>query len=258
MKNEIISFDLNADFGFLKKPDINDKDSIYPTYNMLHKPVLLGIIGAVIGLEGYTEKDKFPEYYEKLKDLKIGIEPLNSEKGNYAKTVIQYNNAVGYASQEAGGNLIVKEQVLIKPSFRCYILIENDFLYSNSIVDNLKLQQAEFLPYLGKNDFSLWWDNFQTYNFKIFPFDQDYKICTMFMKSDQTLRDFVCRNTFVVFAGTQEGNFICFEELPVGFDERLVQYDKRQFVYTNFKFSKELKIDSLYQLESKDELVQLF
>ena len=45
---KLISFDLCADMGFLKKPDINEK--IYLTYNMLHKPALLGILGAIIGL----------------------------------------------------------------------------------------------------------------------------------------------------------------------------------------------------------------
>lgn len=256
MENKIISIDLSANFGFLKKPDINE--GIYLTYNMLHKPAFLGILGAIIGLEGYTEKDKFPEYYEKLKDLKIGIEPLNSEKGNYAKTVIQYNNAVGYASQEAGGNLIVKEQVLIKPKFRCYILMQQNQTYFSESWEYLARQQAEFLPYFGKNDFSLWWDNFQAYNFKLFPFDRNYKICTLFMKSDQTLKKLVQRNGFGRFGDNQEGNFMCFEELPVGFDERLVQYDKRQFVYSNFKFPKELEIENLFQLEGKDELVQLF
>ena len=49
---KLISFDLKAEFGFFKKPDIND---IYLTYNMLHKPALLGILGAVIGLQGYQK-----------------------------------------------------------------------------------------------------------------------------------------------------------------------------------------------------------
>ena len=256
MENKIISIDISADFGFLKKPDIND--GIYLTYNMLHKPAFLGILGAIIGLDGYSEKGKFPEYYLSLKNLKIGIEPLNSENGNYTKTVIQYNNAVGYASQEAGGNLIIREQVLIKPKFRCYILIPQDHPNRYSIIKYLEKKQAKFLPYFGKNDFSLWWDNFQMYHFKLFPFNRDYKICTIFMKSDQILKNFVQRSGFGRFGGSQEGDFMCFEELPVDFDERLVQYNKHRFVFTNFIFSSELKIDNLYQLEDKDELVQLF
>ena len=57
----LISFDLQADFGFFKKPDYND--GMLLTYNMLHKPALLGLLGAVIGLQGYRRKGELPEYY---------------------------------------------------------------------------------------------------------------------------------------------------------------------------------------------------
>ena len=51
MNNQrLISFDIQADFGFFKKPDYND--GVLLTYNMLHKPALLGILGAIIGLRG--------------------------------------------------------------------------------------------------------------------------------------------------------------------------------------------------------------
>lgn len=65
---KLISFDLKAEMGFFKKPDIND--GIYLTYNMLHKPALLGILGAIIGLKGYEKKGIMPEYYSRLEHLK--------------------------------------------------------------------------------------------------------------------------------------------------------------------------------------------
>ena len=87
---KIISIDLKADFGFFKKPDTNDP--IYLTFNMLHKPALLGILGAILGLGGFSEakeeepkpkkgekiKTILPEYFKKLNDLKIGIKPLTA------------------------------------------------------------------------------------------------------------------------------------------------------------------------------------
>ena len=57
MNNQrLISFDIQADFGFFKKPDYND--GVLLTYNMLHKPALLGILGAIIGLRGYRKKER--------------------------------------------------------------------------------------------------------------------------------------------------------------------------------------------------------
>lgn len=60
----LISIDLKSGFGFFKKPDIND--SIYLTYNMIHKPALLGLLGAVLGLGGHKSYGKLPQYYEEL------------------------------------------------------------------------------------------------------------------------------------------------------------------------------------------------
>ena len=68
MNNQrLISFDIQADFGFFKKPDYND--GVLLTYNMLHKPALLGILGAIIGLRGYQKKGEWPEYYQRLAPL---------------------------------------------------------------------------------------------------------------------------------------------------------------------------------------------
>jgi len=138
----LISFDLKAEMGFLKKPDIND--GIYLTYNMLHKPALLGILGAIAGMKGYKENSVLPEYYEKLKHLKVGIEPLESDKGNYTKDLISYNNSTGFASNEEGGNLIVTEQILIAPSYRCFLLLNLNDEDEKTLYDHVLSYKAEF------------------------------------------------------------------------------------------------------------------
>lgn len=257
MMDKIISFDIKADFGFLKKPDINE--GIYLTFNMLHKPALLGILGAILGLEGYKEKDKLPAYYMQLKNIKVGINPLGAEKGNFPKTVIQYNNGVGYASQEAGGNLIIKEQVLIKPAFRCYLYLNKDHPHYMPLANCLKNHQAQYLPYLGKNEFSLWWENYRECDFEEFGYDGYYKISSIFLKSDKVIREMVQKRSVSPFAKvTNQPQFFYFEELPIGFDEILMQYKKKKFVLTNFSLSKELKLDGLYKLKDQDEIIQLF
>lgn len=257
MNYKIFSIDIFANFGFLKKPDINE--GIYLSFNMLHKPVLLGILGAIIGLEGYQEVNKLPFYYEKLKNLKIGIKPLNCDKGNYFKTVIQYINGVGYASQEKGGTLIIKEQTLIKPAFRCYIFFDSNHSYMDCLFEYLKNNYAEFLPYLGKNEYSIWWNNFREYEASLFKFDHDYKIDTLFIKSDQIIKEMI-KTRIIAFHEILPSNteFISFEDLPVCFNTSLMQYERKQFVYTNFTLNKELMIEDLYKLEGQNEIVQLF
>jgi len=254
---KLISIDLKADLGFLKKPDINE--GIYLTYNALHKPVLLGILGAIVGLEGYQVRGQLPEYYVRLKNLRVGIQPLQAPKGNFIKTVVQYNNGVGYASQEEGGNLIVKEQILIKPVFRCFLELDEDDSLQERLLESLKNGEADFVPYFGKNEFSLWWENHRKHAYEAFLFDKDYEIATIFTKSDQIVKEMVKKRIPSPFGmNGGEPKFMSFEELPIGFDEQLLQYEKRPFVYTNFTLSREFKLDGLYRVQGQNGLIQLF
>ncbi|NCC98634.1 MAG: type I-B CRISPR-associated protein Cas5 [Bacteroidia bacterium] len=252
---KLISFDLKADFGFFKKPDIND--GLYLTYNMLHKPALLGIIGAIAGLQGYQKNGELPEYYCKLKNLKVGIEPLNSDKGNYTKDIVKYNNAVGYANCDAG-ILNPQEQFLIKPAYRCYLLLNIDDEIENKLYQNLESNKAEFLPYMGKNDFSAWWDDFKDYNYSSFDFSSDYNISSIFAKTE-AVRGYVAKN-MSMFAASTEPTWLYFEKLPIGFNEDLYQYDYADFVYSNAKFLKEMNMSEagfFYKIE-KNKIIQLF
>lgn len=155
---ETIKFNLNAGMGIIRKPDSN---SIYYTYNIPHKIMLYGILGAIIGLNGYNynqfinylkkEKLEIPEFYERLKKLKLAIVPNFSEKG-FSKKIQSFNNSVGYASQEAGNNLIVTEQIIEKPSWDIYILFNECDEYSK-LKDYLINKKCEYIPYIGKNEY---------------------------------------------------------------------------------------------------------
>ena len=159
-----LSFEIGAKTAIFKKPDVNSY--AYFTYNNIHKPALLGILGAIIGLKGYTSLHKeketldlkikeakgkekkelqelkksldssYPEYYEKLKDLKVSIIPL-AKNGYFTKKIQTFNNSVGYASKELGGNLIVREQWLEKPKWQILIL-ENESLEYKKIKEFFK------------------------------------------------------------------------------------------------------------------------
>lgn len=254
---KLISFDLKAEMGFLKKPDIND--GIYLTYNMLHKPALLGILGAIVGLQGYQKNGELPVYYQKLKHIKIGIAPLESDNGNYTKDIVAYNNGTGFASSEAGGNLIIREQVLIKPSYRCYLLLNIDNEIERTLYDRIKNMEAEFLPYMGKNDFSAWWENVQEYQFEAFPIADNYKIASIFAKT-QAVSEYIVRSMSMFANNSRTPIFVYFERLPAGFDEQLMQYNFADFVYSNATFSKEMDMSAVgkFYTLNDSEVIQLF
>lgn len=143
-----LKFTLTGRTAFFKKPDVNTY--LYFTYGHIHKVALLGIFGAILGYKGYNQmnsKDDYPEFYNKLKNLKISIVP---KECSVSKKIQVFNNSVGYASKEQGGNLIVNEQWLENPSWDIYVLIDNEEAenLSSSIINN----KYVYLPYLGKND----------------------------------------------------------------------------------------------------------
>jgi len=250
---KLISFTIKAEKGFLKKPDIND--GIYLTYNMLHKPALLGILGAIIGLKGYQKNGVLPEYYNELKDIPVGVAPVGAEKGNFQKTKITYNNTTGMASNEPGGNLIITEQTLIKPSYKIYLLLDLEKDNENKLYNNIKEQKAEYLPYLGKNDYSLWWhkETVEEYDeWKLFEKKSNFKISTLF-KKDEAIVSYIARAMGRRALAGQKNDFNYFERLPVNFNENLFQYNYGDFAYSNVILEDEVKIDSnnLYEIEKE-------
>jgi len=253
---KIVSFDLKASFGFLKKFDINE--DIYLTYNCIHKPALLGIFGAIIGLKGYyqayTENKNEPEYFEKLKSMKIGIQPINSSNGNFQKSVIVYNNSIGYASKEEGGNLIIKEQTLIAPNYRIYFLLQDE--YSELIYNYLKKKEAEFIPYLGKNDFQLYWEEPREYFAKRFTPTSPFSISSLFIK-DSIVKDFIKRNIRIGLNSTSEQFFIYFERLPIDFSSITKNYELAEFVFTNATFKQDFHLTDLFEIETENGIKQI-
>ena len=256
---KLISFDLKGDFGFFKKPDYND--GLLLSYNILHKPALLGILGAVIGLQGYQQKGKLPDYYQVLKDLPIGIAPLEHQKGNFTKTPVKYTNTVGYANLD--GTLLIEETMLIKPSYRCYLLLNMKNGYHKKIYKYLKEGEAAFIPYLGKNEYPAWFgDTIQEYQFKPFTTSKEFFIHSIFLKQGGLRQQKAANDySFNFKSMTASDSFCYFERLPTGFDEVLMQYTLHEFVYTNWRLQARSHLSNLIQargIGTEQLIIQLF
>lgn len=255
---QLISFDLQADFGFFRKPDAND--GLQLSYNMLHKPALLGILGAVVGLKGYEKKGQWPEYYKLLKAVPVGIEPLNHERGNFTKTAITYTNTVGYAN--ADGTLIVQESTLRSPAYRVYVLLNEADEVQARLLNRIRNQEAEFVPYLGKNEFTAWWESVAEYTMQEFDAGTDFTITSLFIReypiSSQRRKPRISPSTRSV---SNRATFSYFERLPVGFDERLMQYELAEFAFTDWTLQAGTQIDDLYEVSDSQgmkRIIQLF
>jgi CRISPR-associated protein Cas5h len=254
---KLISFDLYADMGFLKKPDINEK--IYLTYNMLHKPCVLGILGAIAGLEGFCKNNELPEYYKQFEHIPVGIKPIGNscENGNFSKNVTTYTNTIGFAN--ADGNLIVSEQTLINPAYRIFLLLDDEKEYEQLLYERIHNQQAEYIPYLGKNDYSAWWYAKDVKEYKILDFDeeQDFKVNTVFVKQNALIDNIVeddSDDDFGEFEISDFGSYVYFEKLPYAYCNILYQYKYADFALTDSKLKAgSLPKETLYRLKYKAE-----
>ncbi len=257
---QLISFDLRADFGFFRKPDIND--GLQLSYNMLHKPALLGILGAIAGLKGYEKKGQWPEYYRLLQSVPVGIEPLKPyhDKGNFTKTAITYTNTVGYAN--ADGTLIVQESTLRSPAYRVYVLLNEADEVQARLLSRIRNQEAEYVPYLGKNEFTAWWECGSEYIMRKFNAATDFTISSLFIReypiSSQRRKPRISPSARTVL---NRATFSYFERLPVGFDKRLMQYELAEFAFTDWTLQAGTQIDDLYEVSDSQgakRIIQLF
>lgn len=259
-KQRLVSIDVQADFGFLKKPDYND--GLLLTYNMLHKPALLGLLGAVAGMQGYQRKGELPEYYRRLAALPVGLEPLAGwhEKGNFRKAVVKYTNTVGYANQD--GNLLVEESMLIRPGYRCYLLLSEEENDQMMLYDYLQRGWSEYIPYLGKNEYPVWFgDSFREYEFADFQPESDFRISSLFIK-EGIIQGKKVEVGFSLssWEALNESSFAYFERLPMGFHPELMQYEMADFAFTDWVLKADTQIGNLYHVVhgGMEKIIQLF
>ncbi|MTI46539.1 MAG: type I-B CRISPR-associated protein Cas5 [Firmicutes bacterium] len=256
---EIIKFTLGGKFGFFKKPDVNTY--LYFTYGNIHKVALMGMFGAILGYKGYNQmsfykkykKDfedliednqkYYPEFYDKLNHLRIAIIP---KEVSFNKKVQVFNNSVGYASKEKGGNLIVKEQWLENPSWDIYIAIEDEI--GKDLAKVLIDRSFVYIPYLGKNDHLADIKNVELIS-DVEVVASIETIDSLFIKEDFEI---VKEDNLYDFYSLKEDipTFKYEEKLPISLEKNTNKYEFKSFIYTNERLRKKSNT-SVYDVNGK-------
>ncbi|EQB88079.1 CRISPR-associated protein Cas5h [Clostridium punense] len=246
---DVLKFTLSGRTAFFKKPDVNSY--YYFTYGNIHKVALLGILGAIMGFEGYNQKamgetykevyeecntkietGPYPEFYEKLRNIKVAIVPEN-EKGYIEKKIQVFNNSVGYASHEKGGNLIVKEQWLENPKWSIYLLVQGKI--EEEIANRLSSFSFKYLPYLGKNDHVANIDNVEIIR-TVERVENVDKIHSLYIEDYFQLN--VCEEDNIFDSVDDYESIWKYEELlPVALEENTNKYEFERFIFTNSSLS---------------------
>ncbi len=227
------------------------------TYEYIPKPTLLGLLGSIVGLRGYTKNVQIPEFYQKLESLKVGIQPLELTnhrlpivsddflplKEPFPKTFVKYSNYHGYGSNESGGNLIVTEQILIRPAFRIYFKcgkVDKDIF--SDLIEKLENQRSYYIPYMGKNDFPasfIYEGEFSSRNSE----EKNINICTLFFT------DIIFRNGTMRLE--EETFYKIYHNYPYCIENQ--QYKYKKALYSNARFH----VDMNALNENKNELCEI-
>ena len=266
---EILKFKLSGKSAFFKKPEVNTY--CYFTYGNIHRIALLGILGAILGYKGYSQmkdilsikeeidlKPAYPEFYEKLKELKIAILPLNP-KGVITKKIQIFNNSTGAGSKELdkknkieyGVNLIVKEQWLENPKWEICILLDCE--EAKKIKEAIQNRKCKFYPYLGTND------HFADIEYlgveEAQPIKQDdYRIDSFMVKDNIEFIEKNSRQLRKILSEDEIESYSRFkyeEALPKSIDAEVNNYKLERFVYTN-GFVKFLDSKQVYSISNQD------
>ena len=250
---EALKFTLSGNSAFFKDNVIN---TVYLTYGNIHRVALLGMFGAILGYGGYgkqndmlKKKNKkmpdYPEFYEKLKDIKISI-VSNGKNGYFNKKLQTFNNSVGYASKEEGGNLIVKQFWLENPSWDIYILLDCE--ETKKIADYIKNRKAVYLPYLGTNDHLANITDVEIINIekKTSSDNETIEILSMVKASDISDKK---KNAFIIDDNMKKDIHKYSEYLPVALSKDLNQHEKEKMTITNMSV---ILKKSYYKVEDKN------
>ncbi|EEM86545.1 type I-B CRISPR-associated protein Cas5 [Bacillus thuringiensis serovar vazensis] len=247
-----IAFELKGRTAFFKKPDVNA--NIYFTYSHIHKIALYGLLGAIIGAGGYAQQQKsiinegnstsnqYPEFYQLLNKLKVSIVP-HGDRGYFSKKIQVFNNTVGYASRETGGNLIVQEQWLENPHWTIYLW--NDGSLEEEIFNNLKnhlISSAyKYLPYLGTNDHPA---NIE--HVRLVELEEVDELCGI-----ESL--VYSKDVYFSTNGTYDNTPIYFfeEQIPIQLNPDLNYYEFDEIVHTNRKIKQTSSTLFAFQTEGR-------
>lgn len=218
---EILKFTISGQGASFTRPHFN---SIFSSYSHIHKIALLGLLGAIIGIEKTEEAHKSsklslrtaPAFYSQLIDLEIAIVP---HKVSFFSKEDVVTDTTGYSNDSS--TYVAKYQTLLKPAWDIYIKKNDNPRYEE--LKNLLLKgEAVYTPYLGRNH---WWaniDDVEVLNgeetFEVDMIDSLFpEISVETEESDDFLTDRIYFREF----------------MPVRLDLLLMQYEEQVMVLTN-------------------------
>lgn len=225
---EIIKFDISSMLAKITMPPFNGSQ---PSYPHIHKCTVLGILGAIIGIEKdkmkyksdskkQEKQEKHPTYYEKLKDIDVAITPY---KESFPSVITQITDTTRMYNK--GENIVNTVELLVNPKWTVYIKSDSN-IYFEKIKEHLLKKQFYFIPYLGMNCFQANIENVEVLEGQcIEDFKSIKKIDSFFIKENVKHGEDEDGDGVRIYSGIRI--------MPIGYIDGLYQYNEKQMLYTN-------------------------
>lgn len=252
---DVISFEISGKFAFFRNNE-NNQDLLV-SYGQIHKLSILGALGSILGYDGHTEsfkKDDKPEFYKKLKNIKVAIVPISNGynygefHGIFDRIAITTNNTAGFnetgikvvypgskkeVDVKTATTLQIKQQMLVNPKWKVFLdlsAIEEDV--KEKIKSCLLNNTYTYLPYLGRKENFAYFTNVKSENAKICLSTRNI-IITGLCKAKNI--DFADKEILLDLDAVEEikEEFYREELLPYDYNEYNVYYKKEIFALTN-------------------------
>lgn len=223
-----IKFDIEGHTAFFKNPCINStsETDMWFSFPHIHKIAIAGIIGALIGKDGYRARNDqtYPSFWEDFKNIKVAIIP---SKPIFKKKVVGCANTTGFANQESkfGKSMVYGEQWLMgtedEPLKWSIYIEDTEEKIFNDICDAIMNGRMVYMPYLGNNHHFCDIKNAELVELK---------------KSDSMTVDsiFILNDDIIVeeMKGRQKSIYIQYNA-PIGLEEQSCSYSYAQHILTN-------------------------
>lgn len=216
---EALKFNLWGLGACFTRPHIN---SVFSTYSHIHKVALLGMLGAIIGIEkDGTKKGEIPNFYKELRNLKVSIIPKKPRFFTVDNVVTE--TSCMFNTNKDGSTYLAYYKELYRPSWDVYILNDNSDNY-NKIKEYIIAEKKYFLPYLGKNHFHGTIEEAKILECEDIDLSDIVTIDSLFPREAVELGEYEDVSVRREYIG---------EFMPVALDDKLNQYIETYIILTN-------------------------
>jgi len=250
---QAISFEIGGKFGFFHWGKTKGDRRV--TNIFISRTEVLGILGAIVGLDGYSQRnfrvknksDIKETFYESLGGLNVSIIPKQVPSFFTDHLIHRSMKHINLK-----GSLMVEMEGLVEPSYKIVLsqgLVDNKTF--EKVMMYLKRGWAEYIPYFGKNGFPVEISNVKEEQLLNLEENQEYVVDSLYKQSNVNKMPKVLKSKLI---NLENNDYHYSENLKDFCEEEPPKIINKQTIWSSFKVTLNSKV---YETEEKEKIVFL-